>query len=88
METERGQLLAIIAKVEIPISVSGKPVLTLPQARDIVFAALKGDSDSIVTELNRIRYLIKKAVTAQKSHRKTKITELKERVALLEQKAA
>jgi len=88
METEREQLLAIIAKVEMPINVSGKPVLTLPQARDIVFAALSGDTDNIVKELKRIRYLIKKAVSAQKSHRKTKIAELKERVALLEQQAA
>jgi hypothetical protein len=88
LETEREQLLAIIAKVEMPISVSGKPVLTMQQARDIVFAALKGDTDSIVKELKRIRYLIKKAVSAQKSHRKTKIFELKERVAMLEQQAA
>ncbi|MDR0475439.1 MAG: IS701 family transposase [Treponema sp.] len=88
METERGQLLAIIVMVEMPLPVSGKPILTLPQARDIVFAALKGDTDSIVKELKRIRYLIKKAVSAQKSHRKTKIAELKERVAMLEQQAA
>lgn len=88
METARGQLLDIIAKVELPPSVAGKPVLTLPQARDIVFAALKGDSASIVEELKRIRYLIKKAVSAQKSHRKTKIAELKERLTMLEQQAA
>ena len=71
METEKGQLMAIIAKVDMPPSVSGKPVLTLPQAWDVVFAALKDDMASIAKELKRIRHLIKKAVSAQKSRRVT-----------------
>jgi len=88
MDTELGQLLEIIEKVEMPPSASGKPVLTLPQARDIVFAALSGDKSNIAIALKQIRYLIKKAVSAQKSHRKTKITKLRARIAELEQEAA
>ena len=87
-DTERGQLMSIIAKVEIPPSASGKPILTLPQARDIVSAVLKGDKDIIIKTLKQILFRIRKAVSAQKSHRKTLIEKLRKRVVELEGIAA
>jgi len=80
--------LAIIAQVEKPPCASGRPILTLPQARDITYAALKGDKGLIAKTLRVILFLIKEAVKAQKSHRKKKIKLLKKRVEELEAVAA
>jgi len=88
ISTEREQLLLIIAQVETAPSVYGKPILTLPQARDIVFAALKDDKDFVAKTLKQILFRIKKAVSAQKSHRKTQIERLRKRVEELELIAA
>ena len=82
--SERAQLLSIIAQVEMPPSASGKPILTLPQARDIVSAALTGIKDIITKTLKQILFRIRKAVSAQKSHRKTQIERLRKRVEELE----
>jgi len=84
LDTERDQLLAIIAQVETPPSASGKPILTLPQARDVAFAALKGDKDLIVKTLKLILFRIREAVRAQKSHRKKKIKILQKRIEELD----
>jgi len=80
--------LAVIAQVEAPPSAPGKPILTLPQARDVVFSVLKEDRDSVAKPLKHVLYLIRKAVSAHKSHRKTQIRNLKKCVKELDELAA